>query len=429
MPPKSNPDDDELKRKFVEGQEREQRQREERRQREEERERRRLKDEQRLQDAGAGAGAAIVDDALMSRLETIFMQLDARNAKRQADQERMFAEWLLAMESRIRSEVGNAKREANESSKDRANVFEARVPATTVPPPKLAFVGLDAVDFESWRDCWNAYLENAGVEGIRDPMARARRKKGLLTQALDDAGQAWVREQGWGDRNADDIVKAVEEKIANEADPRTQLVGLMGRTWIKGEQVDAFWLDVQRRARYCGFCGDCGDKVLRAIWAKNFVDPATQADINKDPKLRAAECYRIAKGFENARLNAEKWAREATSKPEVVELNRTQVSGYRRQQRGPTAARPSPSTPECARCGTSHPPRSCPAYGRKCKKCGKNGHFDKCCWATVNAVNAGVTINAMGYEPEVDNARGAAAATWSPEDRLRDEMAFRGMSR
>jgi hypothetical protein len=33
----------------------------------------------------------------------------------------------------------------------------------------------------------------------------------------------------------------------------------------------------------------------------------------------------------------------------------------------------------------------------------------------------------MGYDPEVDDARGAA--TWSPEDRLRDEMAFRGMSR
>jgi hypothetical protein len=36
-------------------------------------------------------------------------------------------------------------------------------------------------------------------------------------------------------------------------------------------------------------------------------------------------------------------------------------------------------------------------------------------------------INALGYEPEDDNAR--AASTWSPEDRLRDEMSFRGMSR
>jgi hypothetical protein len=423
MPPKSNPDDDELKRKFVESQEREQRQREERRQREEERERRRLEEEQRLQEAGAGAGAVVIDDALMSRLETIFMQLDARNAKRQADQERVFAERLLAMESRIRSEVGNAKREADESVEDRA-VFEARVPATTVPPPKLAFVGLDAVDFESWKDRWNAYLENAGVEGIRDLHARDRRKRGLLTQALDDAGQAWVREQGWGDKVADDVIKAIEDKLAAEADPRTQLVGLMSRMWLRGEQVDAFWLDIQRKARYCGFCGDCGDKLLAAIWAKNFVEPATQADLNKDPKLKAAECYRIAKGFENARLNAEKWAKEAANKPEVIEVNRMQASTYRRQHQGP-AARPTP--PTCSRCGTSHPPRTCPAYGRKCNRCGKTGHFEKCCRGAATVNN--VMINALGYEPEDDNARGAAATTWSPEDRLRDEMAFRGMSR
>jgi hypothetical protein len=192
--------------------------------------------------------------------------------------------------------------------------------------------------------------------------------------------------------------------------------------WLRGEQVDAFWLDIQRKARYCGFCGDCGDKLLAAIWAKNFVEPATQADLNKDPKLKAAECYRIAKGFENARLNAEKWAKEAAAKPEVIEVNRMQASTYRRQHQGPAATRPTP--PTCSRCGTSHPPRTCPAYGRKCNKCGKTGHFEKCCrGAAVNAV----MINALGYEPEDDNARGAS--TWSPEDRLRDEMNFRGMSR
>jgi hypothetical protein len=181
---------------------------------------------------------------------------------------------------------------------------------------------------------------------------------------------------------------------------------------------------VQQKARYCGFCGECGDKLMAAIWARNFVDADTQAEINKDARLKATDCYRIAKGHENARLNRETWAKEVKA-PDVVELNRVQASSYRRQQRGPPAARSSPSTPECPKCGTSHPPRACPAYGRKCKKCGKNGHFEKCCWATVNAV----TINAMGYEPEVDNARGAAAATWSPEDRLRDEMNFRGMAR
>jgi hypothetical protein len=63
---------------------------------------------------------------------------------------------------------------------------------------------------------------------------------------LDDARQAWVRKQGWGDKVVDDVIKAIEDKLAAEADPRTQLVSLM---WLRGEQVDTFWLDIHLAAR------------------------------------------------------------------------------------------------------------------------------------------------------------------------------------
>uniref|UniRef100_A0A6P7GVQ7 Uncharacterized protein LOC114347055 n=1 Tax=Diabrotica virgifera virgifera TaxID=50390 RepID=A0A6P7GVQ7_DIAVI len=31
----------------------------------------------------------------------------------------------------------------------------------------------------------------------------------------------------------------------------------------------------------------------------------------------------------------------------------------------------------CRNCGRVHGPRRCPAYGKKCRKYGKNNHFDK----------------------------------------------------
>lgn len=34
---------------------------------------------------------------------------------------------------------------------------------------------------------------------------------------------------------------------------------------------------------------------------------------------------------------------------------------------------------DCKYCGRSHPIRQCPAYGKKCLKCGKQNHFAKCC--------------------------------------------------
>ena len=33
----------------------------------------------------------------------------------------------------------------------------------------------------------------------------------------------------------------------------------------------------------------------------------------------------------------------------------------------------------CGRCGTGHPPKQCPAFGKECKKCNKQGHFAKMC--------------------------------------------------
>ena len=29
----------------------------------------------------------------------------------------------------------------------------------------------------------------------------------------------------------------------------------------------------------------------------------------------------------------------------------------------------------CNKCGTSHPPRECPVWGKKCHKCGNKNHF------------------------------------------------------
>ncbi|KAK0144846.1 hypothetical protein N1851_016586 [Merluccius polli] len=36
---------------------------------------------------------------------------------------------------------------------------------------------------------------------------------------------------------------------------------------------------------------------------------------------------------------------------------------------------------KCGKCGGSHKPMSCPAYGKECHNCGKKNHFSKYCKA------------------------------------------------
>lgn len=50
---------------------------------------------------------------------------------------------------------------------------------------------------------------------------------------------------------------------------------------------------------------------------------------------------------------------------------------YSNDSREPGATGKSRAT--CSSCGTSHPPRKCPAYGQKCHGCGKLNHYKKLC--------------------------------------------------
>ena len=52
----------------------------------------------------------------------------------------------------------------------------------------------------------------------------------------------------------------------------------------------------------------------------------------------------------------------------------------------------------CHNCGTVHPKRKCPAYGKKCHNCGKFNHFAKWC-------NSRKKIDTLSKKEEVEDLR------------------------
>ena len=52
-----------------------------------------------------------------------------------------------------------------------------------------------------------------------------------------------------------------------------------------------------------------------------------------------------------------------------------------------------PVKQSCSYFGSSHPPRQCPAYGKKCTKCGKVNHYREFCTSERNR-----TINNLEQE-------------------------------
>ena len=56
----------------------------------------------------------------------------------------------------------------------------------------------------------------------------------------------------------------------------------------------------------------------------------------------------------------------------------------------------------CSKCSTSHPLRECPAWGKKCLKCGNRNHFSMCC-----------KTRDKGYSQDRDQHRLTHRESWS----------------
>ena len=75
---------------------------------------------------------------------------------------------------------------------------------------------------------------------------------------------------------------------------------------------------------------------------------------------------------------------------DMSEKNEKHVDGVRAQRGKPrreTDKRPgeqNTSQRKCGRCGSNHPPRNCPAFGKTCRKCQKQNHFARVCKSAKN---------------------------------------------
>ena len=99
-----------------------------------------------------------------------------------------------------------------------------------------------------------------------------------------------------------------------------------------------------------------------------------------------AQCLAIGKTVENT-IETEKLSKnflQSINKPESTEVDAvSKRKGFKgpghKWSRGQRQHSHSGGKTKCKNCGSSHPPRKCPAYGKECFSCKKKGHFKQFC--------------------------------------------------
>ena len=163
----------------------------------------------------------------------------------------------------------------------------------------------------------------------------------------------------------------IKQKFREYCAPRKNVVYerfLFGKmSQANGENIDAFVTTLKLRAKSCEF-GDQEESLIRDRVVIGCSDPRVQERLLREPDLSLKKALDICR------------AAEATKE----QIKTLQGDAMTSSSTSPTvdAVRSKPQLTakgSCGNCGQQHKPKSCPAFGQKCRNCGKANHFAKFC--------------------------------------------------
>jgi hypothetical protein len=95
----------------------------------------------------------------------------------------------------------------------------------------------------------------------------------------------------------------------------------------------------------------------------------------RDDELTITKTITVCRADEESKRQIKTLKEEET----IVALKRKSSHSKHSKQQQPRRRKESEQKFSCGKCGTQHEKRNCPTYGKKCRKCNRLNHFQKCC--------------------------------------------------
>ncbi len=182
----------------------------------------------------------------------------------------------------------------------------------------------------------------------------------------------WTFADGGDKKDPDKLLKHFENHIKPKENFRISRYHLMKERQKPEKNVDEYITRCIEHANKCKFrsAEEQNDRLIDQLIYGTTSSEVQRQLISKDDKLTLDEAVSIAKTHEATKHHMEEMrAITGTAKLDAI-----------RRQKKET---PHSSKKPCKRCGGIHPNKreACPAFGEKCKKCGKKNHWAQVCLA------------------------------------------------
>lgn len=249
---------------------------------------------------------------------------------------------------------------------------------------KVECLKLDGNLAESWRVfklTFDVFATAIELEKKKDEIKIAIFLNSLGTEAIELFHTLELRDED--KKKYDKVVKAFEDFCKPQTNEVYQSFLFHSRNQLQEEPFDTFFLEAKKLARTCGF-GTMENRMIRDRIVLGVADKKLQKRLLETENLTWDLAVNAARAAEASNKQIKEMNKKETES--AVDSLTTRQKGERERAQTPSN-RPDDNkrTGErgtnrvCIYCGLTHPPRKCPAYGKKCNNCDKPNHYAAVC--------------------------------------------------
>lgn len=149
-----------------------------------------------------------------------------------------------------------------------------------------------------------------------------------------------------------------------------------------GETIDQYVNELRNRGKTCEF-GGLTESLIKDRIVCGITDNGLRERLLREPDLDLGKALALCRASETVKTQAKELLSDVSCNVDAVKRDAHKYHKHKtsddKKWTGQSNKNRVTNQKSCTRCGTQHPPRQCPAYGKQCNKCNKDNHYARCC--------------------------------------------------
>lgn len=244
-------------------------------------------------------------------------------------------------------------------------------------PEAMKFEGNLAENFKRFKKQFEIFMIATGNNTKTDQVKVAILLNVMGEEAVDIYQNLAIEKEDQD--KYDEVIKAFEKYLIPKRNVTYERFVFNNRNQKEGEPFDSFLQEIKNLIKTCEY-GDQQEEILKDRIVIGIADKKIQEKLLYFDDLKLQKCVDICRSSEVTKEQL-----KVLQEQDIVNMVKKHKSYGTRNKQSVTPGKA--KITDCRSCGGEHEINNCPAYGKKCSKCGKLNHFRRKCYKNTRQLN------------------------------------------